>query len=71
MNKPIQISSFMPATLQTKSAQDDQVLAIAEKINQKVSDMKEKQSEIETRLDQIEKKAGRAYFGMIRPAISA
>ena len=59
MNKPIQISGFMPATLQTKSAQDDQVLAIAEKINQKVSDMKEKQSEIETRLDQIEKKAGR------------
>ncbi|MCC5451684.1 phage major capsid protein [Rheinheimera sp. UJ51] len=59
MNKSIQKLGFMPATLQTKSAEDDQVKAIAEKINLKVSEMKEKQSELETRLNQFEKKANR------------
>lgn len=55
----MQKTGFMPSTLQTKSAADDQVIAIAEKVSQKVSDMKEKQSELESRLNQIEKKAGR------------
>lgn len=52
-------NGFMPAQLLSKSAGDDDVSAIAKKIHDKVTDIKEKQSQLESRLDQFEKKANR------------